>query len=280
MFRSIGDRNMKLSLREIQLASFEILKEVKHICNKHSILYFLDAGTLLGAVRHKGFIPWDDDIDIIFWRKDYEKFLSVVRKELPSHLKLILPEENKHFFDFIGKIINPNINVSDDTEETLFYGNYTNKISLDLFILDNESSSILIQKYKVIVMKMIYGMAMAHRFSIDYSKYNMLEKLQVLILSNVGKLFSYKTVYNCYQKIIQMDNVKNTQFCFCGISIPPYFGKVFPKNSFEKAIQVQFEGISFNAPVGYNEVLTIYYGDYMTPPEKKDRIPKHASVED
>lgn len=271
---------MKLTLREIQLASFEILKEVKSICDRHNILYFLDAGTLLGAVRHRGFIPWDDDIDIIFWRKDYEKFIKVVIKEMPRHLKLIMPEENKHFFDFIGKIINPDINVSDDTEETSFYGNYTNKISVDLFILDNESPSVLKQKYKVILMKIIYGMAMAHRFSIDYSKYNMLKKLQVSILSNVGKLFSYKTVYNCYQKIIQMDNVKNTQFCFCGISIPPYFGKVFPKKCFKKEIQVEFEGINFNAPVGYDTILTIYYGDYMTPPKEKDRTPKHASVDE
>lgn len=71
-----------LGLRDAQLIMASILKDVKKICDKHNIRYFLDAGTLIGAVRHKGFIPWDDDIDIGMLREDYNEFLSVVKNEL------------------------------------------------------------------------------------------------------------------------------------------------------------------------------------------------------
>ena len=78
-----------LGLRDAQLIMKGILKDIAVICDKHHIKYFLDAGTLIGAVRHKGFIPWDDDIDIGMLREDYEKFLKVVEKELPSYLLLM-----------------------------------------------------------------------------------------------------------------------------------------------------------------------------------------------
>ena len=70
-----------------QAVLFEILKEIKVICEKHNLKYFLAYGTLLGAVRHQGFIPWDDDVDIVMYRDEYEKFLKIAKSELPTYLK-------------------------------------------------------------------------------------------------------------------------------------------------------------------------------------------------
>ena len=72
----------KDSLRRLQLTQLEMLKDIKKVCDKHGIRYFLSSGTLLGAVRHKGFIPWDDDLDLDMFRSDYEKFLNIAQKEL------------------------------------------------------------------------------------------------------------------------------------------------------------------------------------------------------
>ena len=82
------DEYVDLGLRDALKLMTEILKEVHKICEKHNIKYFLDAGTLIGAVRHKGFIPWDDDLDIGMLREDYRKFLEIAKKELPDNLFL------------------------------------------------------------------------------------------------------------------------------------------------------------------------------------------------
>lgn len=267
---------MELTLREIQLMALEIFKEVKSICDKHKIQYFVDSGTLLGALRHKGFIPWDDDIDIIFWRVDFERFVSVAKKELPSRYKLVLPGERDVFYDFIGKIINPAVSICPDTNETEYYGNYTNKPAVDLLVLDNASSNHIKQSCKIIVMKIIYGMAMAYRFSIDYKKYDIIERITIFLLSSLGKFFSYKTLYDWYQAVIQIDNNQISPICFGGLSTPPYLDRRIPSRCYQFGVSIQFENLEVYAPIGYDEVLTITYGDYHIPPEVEKRVPKHA----
>lgn len=84
---------MQYDLTKVHEANLSILKEVDRICRKYNIKYLLDAGTLLGAVRHKGFIPWDDDADVAFTRNQYEAFAKVVRRELPPQMQFLTPEE-------------------------------------------------------------------------------------------------------------------------------------------------------------------------------------------
>ena len=78
-------------LNQIQAANLKMLKEIDRICRKHDISYRLDSGTLIGAVRHKGFIPWDDDADIIMRRNDWERFREVAPAELPDSMELMTP---------------------------------------------------------------------------------------------------------------------------------------------------------------------------------------------
>lgn len=82
---------MEYDLTRVHETNLKILKEIDRICRKYKIQYMLDGGTLLGAVRHQGFIPWDDDADVAFTRNHYEAFLKVVRRELPDTMELIMP---------------------------------------------------------------------------------------------------------------------------------------------------------------------------------------------
>lgn len=80
-------------LEKVHRANLRLLKEIDRICRKYKISYMLDSGTLLGAVRHEGFIPWDDDVDLAFTRANYEMFLKVAPRELPEGMSLLRPEE-------------------------------------------------------------------------------------------------------------------------------------------------------------------------------------------
>ena len=124
-------------LTAVHQANLKMLKEIDRICRKHQIQYMLDAGTLLGAVRHKGFIPWDDDVDLVFTRENYERFAQVVRKELPEGMELLEPRQlqgGNAFYDFTPRIIYVNSHTHEDGEEMKLYGGGLNHLWVDLYI--------------------------------------------------------------------------------------------------------------------------------------------------
>ena len=86
---------MGYDLKKVHEAELEILKEIDRICRKYNIKYALDSGTLLGAVRHQGFIPWDDDADVSMTRKNYEAFVRAAKKELPGNMELVMPGDDR-----------------------------------------------------------------------------------------------------------------------------------------------------------------------------------------
>ena len=111
-------------LEKVHRANLRLLKEIDRICRKYKISYMLDSGTLLGAVRHEGFIPWDDDVDLAFTRANYEMFLKVAPRELPEGMSLLRPEEirgGKVFYDFTTRVIYDNSRVHEDNEQMQFY---------------------------------------------------------------------------------------------------------------------------------------------------------------
>ena len=162
-------------LSAVHGADLTILKEIDRICRKHKIQYLMDAGTLLGAVRHKGFIPWDDDADVAFTRENYEKFKTVVRDELPEGMEFLEPDQmqgGKAFFDFTPRILYLNSKTHEDGPEMDFYDGKLNHIYVDLFIQDRLPDNKLAAGWTKFVQTVIYGLAMGHRYHLDYSKYS------------------------------------------------------------------------------------------------------------
>ncbi len=102
------EREDAYDLRQVHEANLKMLSEIDRICRKYKIKYALDSGTLLGAVRHQGFIPWDDDADVMFTRSNYEMFAKVARRELPEGMTFVEPNEyhdGRAFYDFASRII-------------------------------------------------------------------------------------------------------------------------------------------------------------------------------
>lgn len=270
-------------LEKVHKANLKILLELDRICRKHGIKYLMDSGTLIGAIRHKGFIPWDDDVDIAFMRKDYERFLEVAGDELDDCIELVKPADiggGKAFFDFTPKLVWKKSRKHFEDAESNFYDNIPNKVCVDLFVIDRISENALFRKLHIIKMYVIYGMAMGHRYQLDYSKYKGLQKLQVITLATLGKCFKLKTIYKLEKKAATHYNRRGSSLCYYSNYEPGYGHVIIPAEGAENTIELDFEGHKLMAPKNYDGVLKLVYGDYMTPPPEEKRVPKHGACDE
>ena len=273
---------LEYDMSAVHGASLKILKEVDRICRKYKIRYGLDAGTLIGAVRHKGFVPWDDDADLVFTRAQYEAFRKVAVRELPKEMELLDPDAyrgGKAFFDFTPRIIYKNSRCHADSKEMEYYSGKLNHIWVDLFILDKLPTS----KAGVAVTKLlqtgIYGLAMGHRYKLDFSKYPPMQKLFVRLLSGVGRLLPMRWIFAMQRIVSKKDNGGNGSWYYYSNYAPDYLYVKVRGDWCENGLEMDFEDTRLMVPSGWHEVLTQLYGDYMTPPPLEQQVPTHSSLQ-
>ena len=269
-------------LTEVHQANLAILKEIDRICRKYKIKYLLDAGTLLGAVRHKGFIPWDDDADIAFTRSNYDAFLKVVRRELPQEMELLEPEDlrgGKAFYDFTARIIYKNSSTHEDSEEMRFYEGKLNHLWVDLFTIDELPENKISSTLTLLLHTVIYGFAMGHRFKLDLKKYSMINKICVAALAFFGKLIPMKTLRKLQKMAAVKDRKGKSSLRYYSNYQPDYLYVTLKKEWCEETVDLEFEDTRLMAPKGWHEVLTWIYGDYKKLPPKEKRVPTHSTTE-
>lgn len=253
----------KEDLRKMQLLELKILKEVKRICEKNSIPYFLIAGTLLGAVRHKGFIPWDDDIDIGMLRPDYERFLEVCKTDLGSEFFLQTPVTEKGNADYgIAHVrLNGTSMVQEFRKNTITH----NGLTIDIFPYDNLPENKFIRPFycktfpllkRVCAKRMGYAPhppKLIHRI--------ILNMLYVLSLP-MPLSFLHKKMINYHVK----QNKKQTTYVF-PLSEWNYQKEKHLYSTITELTSLQFEDDFFPVPKNYELFLTEQYGDYMELPK-------------
>ncbi|MEY8339175.1 LicD family protein [Lachnospiraceae bacterium 62-35] len=269
-------------LDKVHEANLKIMDEVDRICRKYKIRYLLDAGTLLGAVRHKGFIPWDDDIDIAFTRKNYKAFIKAAVLELPETMKLLDYRSfhgGKGFYDFTPRILYLPSKKHEDGPEMNFYDGSLNHLWTDIFILDelpDQKGEAALVRF---LHKTLYGLAMGHRWRVDYSKYRWKEKLMVGSLAAVGKLVPLSLIFRLQENLaVKYNNNKNHCYYYSNYQ-PDFLHVTVEKDWSGKVSEVEFEGRKYMAPKNPDGVLKAIYGDYMKLPPKEKRIPSHSSME-
>lgn len=269
-------------LTRVHEANLKVLKEIDRICRKYKIHYAMDSGTLLGAVRHQGFIPWDDDVDVVFKRSDYEMFLKVAARELPEGMSILHPEEirdGKVFYDFTTRIIYEKSSVHEDNAQMRFYDGKLNHLWVDLFVLDRLPDSAGAAGRARLYQKIIYGLAMAHRDRLDFSKYSPLDKLRVGVLAGAGHLIPMKLLFKLQKKAAVKDNNKKTKRWYYSNYQPDYLYVTLENEWCETVVNLDFEGMKLMAPAGYGHVLEWIYGDYRKLPPPEKRIPAHSTIE-
>lgn len=266
-------------LIKAQRASLSILLETDRICRAHGISYMLDSGTLLGAVRHKGFIPWDDDIDIAMTRDNFERFRAVAMNELMAGMELVMPSElggGDVFYDFTPRIIYLNSRRHADSDEMRYYGGRLNHLWVDIFILDNISDNIFLDKLTRFRQMVLYGFAMSKRYKLDMDKYNSVNRMKVKTLVTMGRCTDMRDIYKRQESLSVRYNTGNTKRLYYSNYQPDYLGVTLKREWVEPVEELEFEGHMLMVPAYYHEVLTEVYGDYMQLPPTEQRVPSHS----
>lgn len=262
----------ELSLREHQLIMLDILKDFASFCEEHNLRYFLDAGTLLGAVRHQGFIPWDNDADVCMPRPDFDKFYELLKQndfKLNDHLVLEIPENTIYTFFKIGDTRTKLIEFPNDNPIECY-------VYIDVFVKDGLPSNL--RKAKRICDKS-ERLALWHWFY-KYSlvKWPRGKNIIKKIIANIVKPFvrnKNKAFFKQRDYIKKINNKYPYEICeyVTTLSNGEYY-RMCKKSNFDDYIMMDFEGSKFRVPVGYKDWLTALYGeDYMAiPPKEKQEV--------
>lgn len=243
------------AIQKIQLA---YLLEVDKICRRHNIKYFLGGGTLLGAIRHGGFIPWDDDSDIMMLRPDYDKFCEVCRTELPANMHLQYGKfDHKSFYEFAKLRIDHTVFASElsGTHKDINIG-----IAFDIFCHDKTANSALGQKLHLAATIFTRALTLnkwTHR-RVDNGS-----RVQSAVTNFFAQLFPVRFSYFLMCKTFTLfKHKKNAKFLYDGMGRNVYNGS-FPIELLDEVIYVDFEGCTLPVPKRYDEYLRFLYGDYM-----------------
>ena len=264
----------KKQMKEMQSAILEILSEFDRLCKKNNITYHLHGGSLLGAVRHKGFIPWDEDADIAMTRDQFD-ILIKHRNDLEKNFQLVLPDEleNDSALDCCFRIYHLGTKLRKTSDRDKYYGDIQNHVWLDIFVYEKVPNNNILGFIQYSQLLITYMMIMGHRYKGEHVyQFSFTQKIIVKLFSSIGKLFNKKTLFKLYWKISTKYNNKPNLNYRRLLNDSNQKDKWRCKRNIkdlEKTIYVPFENIQLPIPTGYDSNLKMSYGNYMQEPSKE-----------
>lgn len=260
--------------REIQMS---MLKEIDSFCRTNGITYYLAFGTLLGAVRHQGFIPWDDDVDIMMPRKDYERFELLFPTD--QVFRFLTRNNTQNFPYAFGKVIDTRTVKKEPLRERY----QVIGMDIDVFPIDNYPTSA--EEAKQWCLTITKTQSKLNKTFSKYSKgrtfIRSLAKNTIVAIHRLNDDLGVCTVNDLVSQIDSLAQKYNSvETGYCGIASISTYGerKRNKKEVYASSVDVRFEGSLFPAPVGYDEYLTDTYGDYMQLPPLEKRITHHQNT--
>lgn len=258
----------------------DILCAIDQVCQRHKIKYWLAWGSLLGAVRHHGFIPWDDDLDIWMPRKDYRRFREIAEKEMPSYFRTIDLYNTKEYILRFMKVQETRRDIYESVSAMSKIEN-AHGFYVDIFPLDGRPEPWFRQW--ILSIRLFF----ARQYLIEYCYRkggNSAKKLVSRLIGSIAKLFltDVKTEHQLMKKVERWTSAydfwSSRHVGFVGPL--QLIGKwFFSVDWFQETKMVQFEGYQFPVPGGYDGILSKLYGDYMQLPPENQRVSGHANME-
>ena len=258
-------------MNDLQNKILDIFKVVKTICDKHNIRYFAIGGTAIGAERHSGFIPWDDDFDIAMPNKDFKRFVRLCDSELPSNLKLFLPSDSKHSLIFWAKI--HDVNTAFLEKGTYMWEDYKYGVFIDIMPMYGLPSGKELKKYirktKRYKTLSLFKKASFGQLTLKDKLFSLfLKPLNLFVETNywLNKLEKYQAKYD-------FDDCESVGYTWWYALTT---NTIFDRKFFDDFYVLPFEDTFINCCSGNKECLTLHFGNYMELPPVEERVTHHS----
>lgn len=244
----------KYGLGEIHSDYLRMMDDFHEYCISKGINYSLSGGSLLGAVRHKGFIPWDDDVDVMFDRPNYEKFLETFAKYGMSGYEIIGTS-------WVYRLSRSNDGV-----------NLMEPHCIDLFVFDPVPENHLAARIKVLLLRVFQGML---KDAPEYGRFSAIYKLALFLTWAAGRPFDKKTKLKWYTKVSKWGNNGSDKINIYNTWFDQIGRLVFDRDVISEYVLLDFEDRKYMSIGGYDSYLSELYGDYMQLPPEEKRVPTH-----
>lgn len=297
-FEKAGNQCIIMDVKNLGIRECEYLEQAHNIlkilladfirvCNKYNLKYYIICGSLLGAVREKDFIPWDDDLDVAMPRADFDILLKHVNEEWGEEKDIIFVNYNQMgnhtFLDFMTRIVY--------MKEEIPLGLYRkikgkgrkdidNHMPMDIYVLDNASDSARMHKIQTGIIQGLYGLAMGHRVRVNFDEYKSRDSRTqkiVKLLVSVGRFIPLPLIFILYEITRQLYKNKKSSYYFESNGFIYCIPWRFEKKWFQEGVELQLGEMLVNAPNHYLEFLKMHYGkNYIKYPPMKMRKPTHS----
>ncbi len=260
-------------LNETQRYILHVLQETVRVLDELNIPYYMQGGTMLGAIRHGGFIPWDDDVDLGIPRQDYERLLERASDLLPEHLELRTYQDATPHHYYFARIVDKRYQIRrmGSLEERL------ENIWVDLFPLDgmpNGAIARMWHKSRLLTTRLKYHLSCFEKVNIKRPGRPWIERaiINVARVTRVGKWFDTRKQCDELDRLLKKYPLENSDYVVNFMGQTSYkFNEMFKKEVYGPKTLYAFEGMDLVGPKEYDVYLRSLYGDYMTPPKETDR---------